>query len=146
MLEFFLLVLLLVYVFRFFAAALRQQGHPPTMADHGSVIEIQSVKEFEEKLQEAQNTHRIVVVDFTATWCGPCRIMSPVFVELSKKHPNLIFLKVDVDKLQEVASRWEVTAMPTFIYIKDNKVADKIVGANKDELERKSLAFATNRQ
>jgi thiol-disulfide isomerase/thioredoxin len=40
-----------------------------------------------------------IVVDFTATWCGPCRIMSPIFIELSKKYPGLIFLKVDVDEV-----------------------------------------------
>jgi thiol-disulfide isomerase/thioredoxin len=40
-----------------------------------------------------------IVVDFTATWCGPCRVMSPIFVELSKKYKNLIFLKVDVDEV-----------------------------------------------
>lgn len=38
-------------------------------------------------------------MDFTATWCGPCRVMSPIFVELSKKYPTLIFLKVDVDEV-----------------------------------------------
>lgn len=41
-----------------------------------------------------------VVVDFTATWCGPCRLMAPIFTELSKKFLNLIFLKVDVDEVQ----------------------------------------------
>jgi thioredoxin 1 len=41
-----------------------------------------------------------VVVDFTATWCGPCRLMAPIFTELSKKFENLIFLKVDVDEVQ----------------------------------------------
>jgi thiol-disulfide isomerase/thioredoxin len=40
-----------------------------------------------------------IVVDFTATWCGPCRVMSPIFVELSKKYPTLVFLKVDVDEV-----------------------------------------------
>ncbi|GLJ26486.1 hypothetical protein SUGI_0511590 [Cryptomeria japonica] len=83
-----------------------------------------------------------VVVDFTATWCGPCRIISPVFVELSKKYTNVVFLKVDVDELQDVTAEWEVQAMPTFIFIKDGKAIDKIVGAKKDELERKVVTLS----
>jgi len=46
------------------------------------------------------------VVDFTATWCGPCRVMSPIFVELSKKYPTLIFLKVDVDEVAVSVFLW----------------------------------------
>jgi len=49
-----------------------------------------------------------VVVDFTATWCGPCRLMAPIFAELSKKFENLLFLKVDVDEVQ-VLRRLETT-------------------------------------
>jgi len=82
------------------------------------------------------------VVDFTATWCGPCRIISPVFVELSKKFSEIVFLKVDVDELRDVAQEWDVEAMPTFIFIKDGKAIDKTVGANKAELERKVAALA----
>ncbi len=47
-----------------------------------------------------------IVVDFTATWCGPCRVMSPIFVELSKKYPTLIFLKVDVDEVAVSVFLW----------------------------------------
>ncbi|BBN04464.1 thioredoxin [Marchantia polymorpha subsp. ruderalis] len=141
MLEYFLLVLLLVFVFRFFAAALRQQGPAPAMGDQGNVIAIHSTAEWNAKLEEAGN--KTIVVDFTATWCGPCRHMAPVFVELSKKYPSLVFLKVDVDQVTEVAGLWDVQAMPTFIFIKNKKLVHKIVGANKDELEKKSLAFSS---
>uniref|UniRef100_A0A7I4CX43 Thioredoxin domain-containing protein n=1 Tax=Physcomitrium patens TaxID=3218 RepID=A0A7I4CX43_PHYPA len=84
-----------------------------------------------------------VLVDFTATWCGPCRLMAPIFVELSKKYENIIFLKVDVDEVKDVTSQWEVRAMPTFIFIKDGKSIHKVVGANKDELEKKCQQFAS---
>lgn len=83
-----------------------------------------------------------VVVDFTATWCGPCRVISPVFVELSKKFPEIFFLKVDVDELRDVAQEWDVEAMPTFIFIRDGRAVDKVVGAKKDDLERKVAALA----
>lgn len=78
-----------------------------------------------------------VVVDFTASWCGPCRIIAPIFAELARKYTNVIFLKVDVDELKTVSEEWKVTAMPTFIFLKDGEVVDKLVGAHKEELPRK---------
>jgi thioredoxin 1 len=69
--------------------------------------------------------------------------MAPIFAELSKKFENLIFLKVDVDEVQDVTSKWEVRAMPTFLFIKNGEQLDKIVGANKEELERKCNQYAT---
>ncbi|XP_057849808.1 thioredoxin H-type [Cryptomeria japonica] len=111
------------------------------MAD-GLVVACHSVDTWRSKLQEAKTSGKLVVVDFTATWCGPCRIISPVFVELSKKYTNVVFLKVDVDELQDVTAEWEVQAMPTFIFIKDGKAIDKIVGAKKDELERKVVTLS----
>jgi thioredoxin 1 len=83
------------------------------------------------------------VVDFTATWCGPCRVMSPIFIELSKKYTNLIFLKVDVDEVADVTSEWDIRAMPTFLFIKDGKQVDKIVGASKEELDKKVQHYAS---
>ncbi len=100
-------------------------------------------EEWRSKLQEAIDTKRLVVVDFTATWCGPCRVIGPVFVELSKKFPQIFFLKVDVDQLRDVAQEWDVEAMPTFIFIKDGKAVDKVVGAKKGDLEKKVAALAT---
>lgn len=55
-----------------------------------------------------------IVVDFSATWCGPCKMISPFFEELSLKYPNLVFLKVDVDACQGVAAECGIAAMPTF--------------------------------
>ncbi|CAM6113915.1 unnamed protein product [Calypogeia fissa] len=112
------------------------------MSDHGNVIEIKSVEQWEAKLEEAAKEKKVIVVDFTATWCGPCKYMAPIFEALSKKHPDLMFLQVDVDKLHEVAGKWEVQAMPTFVFIKDMKLLHRIVGANKEELEKQSGSYA----
>lgn len=111
--------------------------------DHGKVHVINNSAAWDAKLAEATSTGKIVLVDFTATWCGPCRLMAPIFVELSKKYENIIFLKVDVDEVKDVTSQWEVRAMPTFIFIKDGKSIHKVVGANKDELEKKCQQFAS---
>jgi thiol-disulfide isomerase/thioredoxin len=72
-----------------------------TMAgDHGNVHVVNSKQLWETKVEDAKSRGKIIVVDFTATWCGPCRLMAPVFSDLSKKYDILIFLKVDVDEVQ----------------------------------------------
>eukprot|EP00250_Pteridium_aquilinum_P009733 c18895_g1_i2 orf=248-607(-) len=107
------------------------------MASHGNVHVIQNRSEWDAKLFEGATSGKVVVVDFTATWCGPCKFIGPFFVELSEKYPNLIFLKVDVDDHSDISQEWEIRAMPTFLFIQDSKTSEKIVGANKSELERK---------
>ncbi|KAH0469041.1 hypothetical protein IEQ34_002273 [Dendrobium chrysotoxum] len=103
------------------------------MAEEATVISCHSVEQWNQHLQSAIETKKLAVVDFTATWCGPCRTIAPIFAELAKKFPNVLFLKVDVDELKD----WAIEAMPTFIFLKDGTIIDKIVGANKDDLPKK---------
>ncbi|KAK3135133.1 hypothetical protein QOZ80_5BG0415000 [Eleusine coracana subsp. coracana] len=83
------------------------------------------------------DTKKLVVIDFTASWCGPCRIMAPIFEGLAKKNPNVVSLKVDVDEMKAIAEQFAVEAMPTFLFMKDGEVKDRVVGAMKEELEKK---------
>jgi len=111
------------------------------MADHGNVIVVSSKELFDAKISEAKD--KLVVIDFTATWCPPCRFIAPIFAELSKTFTNVVFLKVDVDEQKDVAKQYNVEAMPTFIFVKDGAEVDKIVGADKNALTTKVTQLAS---
>lgn len=77
---------------------------------------------------------RLIVVDFTATWCGPCRAIAPIFESLSEQYSNVVFVKVDVDDLADVASKCGIRAMPTFQFYKGGSKIKEMCGANKEQL------------
>jgi len=70
-----------------------------------------------------------VIVDFWATWCGPCQFMLPIFTRLAKKYKTIKFARVNVDDAQGVSQRYGVYAIPTFIVFKNGQAIDKAVGA-----------------
>ncbi|CEN80194.1 thioredoxin [Paraclostridium sordellii] len=84
--------------------------------------------ETEEFKNEVENAKETTIVDFFATWCGPCKMLSPVFEEIDQNVEEAKFLKVDIDKSLDLARRFEVTTVPTVIVFKDGKEADRLVG------------------
>ncbi|KAJ9162632.1 hypothetical protein P3X46_022391 [Hevea brasiliensis] len=109
----------------------------------GQVIGIHSASELETKLNAASRTSRLAILYFTATWCGPCRYVSPLFTNLATKYPKTVFLKVDIDDARDVAAKWNISSVPTFFFIKNGKEIDKVVGADKNGLERKIEQYAS---
>lgn len=93
--------------------------------------------ENERILSEVLNGDKLVVVDFFATWCGPCQELSPILVELDKQYNGEVqFYKVDVDESQDCAIRYGVNAMPTLVFFKDgNEIERKVGFLPKEELE-----------
>uniref|UniRef100_A0A1D1ZHV9 Thioredoxin n=1 Tax=Anthurium amnicola TaxID=1678845 RepID=A0A1D1ZHV9_9ARAE len=85
-------------------------------------------------LDEYKDSNKLVVVDFSASWCGPCRSIAPFLADWAKRLQDVIFLKVDVDEVKDLARQWQVEAMPTFVLLRDGKQVDRLVGAKKEEL------------
>ena len=80
-----------------------------------------------------------VVIDVYATWCGPCQYMSPIVEELEKELGSFYkFTKINVDEAREISIQYGVTSVPTFVFIKNNQVMGKVVGAmSKEDLATK---------
>ena len=88
---------------------------------------------FEEKVT---NSDSPVLVDFWASWCGPCTMLSPIVEQLAEEHPEIAVGKVNVDDAPELAQRFQVSAIPTLVLFKDGKAVDVSVGVrSKDDLE-----------
>ncbi|XP_040566629.1 thioredoxin-2 [Lepeophtheirus salmonis] len=97
------------------------------------VIEIKDLSSFNSQLSEAGT--KLVVVDFFATWCGPCKVIAPQIEEWAKSMDDVVFIKVDVDEAEDVAQHYNITAMPTFMLFKETKKVADLMGANVTKLE-----------
>jgi thioredoxin len=103
--------------------------------------EIKSLSQFN-KLK----ANPLLVIDFYATWCGPCKVISPVFDKLAQPHEastSIIFAKCDVDKAKDVAQACNITAMPTFQFFKQGKKVDEVKGADPQQLTTKIGYYTT---
>ncbi|XP_004574221.1 thioredoxin [Maylandia zebra] len=101
------------------------------------VHEVKDLDEFQKILNEAGD--KLVVVDFTAEWCGPCQMMAPIFCEMSQEpvNANVIFLKVDATDGRDVKSFYNVTRMPAFHFYKNNQKVYEFTGADEAQLHQK---------
>ncbi|KAM7366364.1 hypothetical protein PAMP_015811 [Pampus punctatissimus] len=101
------------------------------------VREVVDLDDFKNILKESGD--KLVVVDFTANWCGPCKQIGPEFVKLSEKseNSNVVFLKVDVDEAEDVSSFCQINCMPTFQFYKNGNKVYEFSGANLQTLIEK---------
>lgn len=92
---------------------------------------------------EVLKRDKVVLVDFYADWCGPCKMMAPIVEKLAEEYEGQAVIgKLNVDDEPFVSSRYRVLSIPTLMFFKDGKEADRIVGAvDKEELENKLKSF-----
>ena len=101
------------------------------------------VKVTNENYESLKNGELPLVIDFWATWCGPCRMVAPIVEELAKEYDGQVTIgKCDVEEADEIAAEFGIRNIPTIVFMKDGKILDKIVGAaSKSKIEEKIKAL-----
>ena len=98
------------------------------------ITAVESLDDFKAKLSEAGD--KLIVVDFFATWCGPCKMIAPKMAAMADTYADVMFLKVDVDEAEDIAAEYGISAMPTFKFFKGgNPLGEDVVGANEAKIE-----------
>ncbi|GLT56169.1 hypothetical protein SLA2020_292350 [Shorea laevis] len=106
-------------------------------SESSRILTFNSSARWQLHFNSAKENSKLMVIDFAASWCGPCKFMEPAVHAMAKKFTEVEFVKIDVDDLPDVTQQFGVDAMPTFVLVKKGEEVDRLVGADKDGLERK---------
>ena len=101
-----------------------KQQNLNNILDKTPVMELTS-----ENFNREMSNNDLLLVDFWAEWCGPCKSMHPIFTRMAKKYKRVRFARVNVDNAQDIASKYGVQSIPTFIMFKNGEIANTMVGA-----------------
>lgn len=93
-----------------------------------SIPHIENLAEYEKLSNDTGNS--VLVLDFYADWCGPCKRLAPELEKLAQEHSSMRFLKVNVDQNEELTRQFKIEGMPTIVLIRSGKELQRVVGAN----------------
>ncbi|CAN6971491.1 unnamed protein product [Brassica rapa subsp. trilocularis] len=112
-----------------------------TETKNGLVVEMESRRQWRSLFDSLKGSNKLLVIDFTAAWCGPCKAMEPRVKEIVSRYPEAVFARVDVDRfmlfgmyMQDVAGTYRANTLPAFVFVKRGEEIDRVVGAKPDEL------------
>ncbi|KAJ4829717.1 hypothetical protein Tsubulata_035093 [Turnera subulata] len=103
----------------------------------GGIVDVRSPDQWKTYLDATRQNDKLLVVEFTARWCGPCRYMEQPMKDFAAKYSDVQFIRIDVDELWFVAKQFDVSIMPAFILVKKGKEVDRVAGVKKNELQYK---------
>lgn len=103
-----------------------------------------TVKAVEDATFEKETSSGVTITDFWATWCGPCRMQSPVLEALSEEVDNVEFVKMDVDANPETPAKFSIRAIPTLLVQKDGEIVERLTGFHTKDQLANVLAKYTN--
>ena len=93
-----------------------------------------------EELNEILKNNALVLVDFYASWCMPCKMLSPVIEEIAKEYePKVVVCKIDIDENEELANEYNIMSVPTVIIFKNNENVEEIIGLNNKSKYTRAL-------
>lgn len=96
--------------------------------------------------QAAATQGKLVVIDFFATWCPPCKMIGPIFEQMSHQYPHVAFFKVDVDKNPQASQAGGIKAMPTFLFFKNGQQIHRIQGPNEAQIRQTIVSYGSVQQ
>lgn len=94
------------------------------------VIELQPSDNLAKIVKEYSNTFKLIIFDFHADWCGPCKVIGQQLKPILQRTPEVALIKINVDECDEISEYYNVNSLPTFTFIRDNTILDSMEGAN----------------
>lgn len=106
-------------------------------SEASTVVEVQSVAEYDKIMDQIKESGSLGIIDFTAKWCGPCKAIAPIYQQLSQQYPQVKFMKIDIDNeaVGPVVQEHGITGVPTFTLYKGARKVENFTGARVDLLK-----------
>ena len=104
----------------------------PALLNANNYIELNNTNDFDSLINTSD--YKGVVVDFYATWCGPCKLLAPFIQKLAQQNPSILFVKVE-SALRSLHNRFGIRSIPTVAFFKNGKEVKRIIGLNKNSIK-----------